>query len=148
MPRSDVSMALRTSRLRNGHIGARKPSDRAARSYSGRSRTRPCSDPIPSPAAAYRPNELERRLPGRSWPRSSPDPPSTSTWRISCWYTSRGRPDPRPSTPGRSEEHTSELQSPVHLVCRLLLEKKKKKKTNIPPTIHTIDRKDRHPLRN
>src|SRR5690348_17999577 len=27
--------------------------------------------------------------------------------------------------PGRSEEHTSELQSPVHLVCRLLLEKKK-----------------------
>src|SRR5690348_17761849 len=30
----------------------------------------------------------------------------------------------------RSEEHTSELQSPVHLVCRLLLEKKKKKKEN------------------
>src|SRR5438876_4736844 len=29
--------------------------------------------------------------------------------------------------PSRSEEHTSELQSPVHLVCRLLLEKKKKK---------------------
>src|SRR5690348_17581149 len=27
--------------------------------------------------------------------------------------------------PMRSEEHTSELQSPVHLVCRLLLEKKK-----------------------
>src|SRR5690348_17585384 len=27
--------------------------------------------------------------------------------------------------PVRSEEHTSELQSPVHLVCRLLLEKKK-----------------------
>src|SRR5690348_17449200 len=32
-----------------------------------------------------------------------------------------------PIPPGRSEEHTSELQSPVHLVCRLLLEKKKKK---------------------
>src|SRR5258708_11907983 len=28
---------------------------------------------------------------------------------------------------GRSEEHTSELQSPDHLVCRLLLEKKKDK---------------------
>src|SRR5438309_891720 len=28
---------------------------------------------------------------------------------------------------GRSEEHTSELQSQFHLVCRLLLEKKKKK---------------------
>src|SRR5947208_11773014 len=30
----------------------------------------------------------------------------------------------------RSEEHTSELQSPDHLVCRLLLEKKKKKETS------------------
>src|SRR5437879_10646763 len=30
----------------------------------------------------------------------------------------------------RSEEHTSELQSPMYLVCRLLLEKKKKKKNN------------------
>src|SRR5438552_18323463 len=30
----------------------------------------------------------------------------------------------------RSEEHTSELQSPDHLVCRLLLEKKKKKKNS------------------
>src|SRR5205807_10287520 len=30
----------------------------------------------------------------------------------------------------RSEEHTSELQSPCNLVCRLLLEKKKKKKQN------------------
>src|SRR5438876_3726561 len=29
------------------------------------------------------------------------------------------------ATAARSEEHTSELQSPVHLVCRLLLEKKK-----------------------
>src|SRR5256885_5240225 len=29
----------------------------------------------------------------------------------------------------RSEEHTSELQSPCNLVCRLLLEKKKKKKS-------------------
>src|SRR5436189_1636531 len=31
----------------------------------------------------------------------------------------------------RSEEHTSELQSPMYLVCRLLLEKKKKKKKRI-----------------
>src|SRR5438876_4449204 len=30
----------------------------------------------------------------------------------------------------RSEEHTSELQSPVHLVCRLLLEKKKRNEKN------------------
>src|SRR2546422_5494794 len=32
-------------------------------------------------------------------------------------------------SPTRSEEHTSELQSRLHLVCRLLLEKKKKKIT-------------------
>src|SRR5260370_21705467 len=39
---------------------------------------------------------------------------------------SRGQRRPRPG--GRSEEHTSELQSHLNLVCRLLLEKKKKKK--------------------
>src|SRR3989441_2428134 len=36
----------------------------------------------------------------------------------------------------RSEEHTSELQSLAYLVCRLLLEKKKKKKELISYTIH------------
>src|SRR2546426_8808524 len=36
-----------------------------------------------------------------------------------------------PPLSARSEEHTSELQSPCNLVCRLLLEKKKKK-THIP----------------
>src|SRR5437867_5318168 len=51
--------------------------------------------------------------------------------RASVPEGSRG---PRPSRPrrslwnARSEEHTSELQSPYDLVCRLLLEKKKKKK--------------------
>src|SRR3989442_10665917 len=35
----------------------------------------------------------------------------------------------------RSEEHTSELQSRPHLVCRLLLEKKKKHATHLP-TLH------------
>src|SRR5687768_17654824 len=41
-----------------------------------------------------------------------------------------GRAPPRPRDLGRarSEEHTSELQSRLHLVCRLLLEKKKKNK--------------------
>src|SRR5438876_6218013 len=38
--------------------------------------------------------------------------------------------------PIRSEEHTSELQSPVHLVCRLLLEKKKKKHKLLYPKAH------------
>src|SRR5258708_20484985 len=35
--------------------------------------------------------------------------------------------------PRRSEEHTSELQSPDHLVCRLLLEKKKKPTHKVEP---------------
>src|SRR5438552_13800937 len=39
------------------------------------------------------------------------------------------------STGARSEEHTSELQSPDHLVCRLLLEKKKKNQKKI----HRLD---------
>src|SRR2546430_12567188 len=56
----------------------------------------------------------------------------------------RRRPDHSP--PGRcgfrrgierSEEHTSELQSQSNLVCRLLLEKKKKKQTTYAPfTVH------------
>src|SRR5438477_9287102 len=46
--------------------------------------------------------------------------------------TGLAQPHPGPPAVGRghrSEEHTSELQSHVNLVCRLLLEKKKKKKT-------------------
>src|SRR5258708_12725466 len=39
----------------------------------------------------------------------------------------------RPAPRSRSEEHTSELQSPDHLVCRLLLEKKNNKKDQIMP---------------
>src|SRR5689334_23862722 len=45
-------------------------------------------------------------------PREGPHPPRAA----------------RAASPSRSEEHTSELQSQFHLVCRLLLEKKKKKK--------------------
>src|SRR2546422_1087646 len=41
----------------------------------------------------------------------------------------RGALDPAARRLPRSEEHTSELQSRLHLVCRLLLEKKKKKET-------------------
>src|SRR5690348_17494464 len=41
---------------------------------------------------------------------------------------------PTTSACPRSEEHTSELQSPVHLVCRLLLEKKKKNKKTTTTT--------------
>src|SRR5258708_9990729 len=60
--------------------------------------------------------------------------PYTTLFRSAPRYATTRRPrSPRELTGyvswerGRSEEHTSELQSPDHLVCRLLLEKKKKK---------------------
>src|SRR5262245_62984377 len=67
-------------------------------------------------------------------------PPLACSTRPHCWKAwLRSRPNSRPSwaaalvraskvAASRSEEHTSELQSLRHLVCRLLLEKKKKQK--------------------
>src|SRR5207244_11208867 len=64
-------------------------------------------------------------------------PPRSTLFPYTTLFRSRSdrdrqqRRDVRDRSPGRehrSEEHTSELQSPDHLVCRLLLEKKKKKK--------------------
>src|SRR6266487_6166238 len=53
--------------------------------------------------------------------------PYTTLFRSPSRRRGCGRSRPAaPPADGRSEEHTSELQSPVHLVCRLLLEKKKK----------------------
>src|SRR2546426_7073993 len=52
-----------------------------------------------------------------------PEIRSTATSSISCRTR---RPKWRYPSFSRSEEHTSELQSPCNLVCRLLLEKKKK----------------------
>src|SRR2546430_8385886 len=43
-----------------------------------------------------------------------------------------------PQCGGRSEEHTSELQSQSNLVCRLLLEKKKNNNTYIPTPHHLL----------
>src|SRR6266568_7676162 len=61
-------------------------------------------------------------------------PPRSTLFPYTTLFRSRGRSWPaRPgsragprSSRTRSEEHTSELQSQFHLVCRLLLEKKKK----------------------
>src|SRR3712207_6891173 len=59
----------------------------------------------------------------------------STSWESSAWRASREPPTSRISrenapvllcTARRSEEHTSELQSRQYLVCRLLLEKKKK----------------------
>src|SRR5690348_18081769 len=63
-----------------------------------------------APASANHKLTSSRSLSGCSAARSC-----SSARSVSVWYSSR------------SEEHTSELQSPVHLVCRLLLEKKNKK---------------------
>src|SRR5688572_32421653 len=55
------------------------------------------------------------------------DLPAVVAERIGKRYGWRVSPEAVLPLPGRSEEHTSELQSQSNLVCRLLLEKKKKK---------------------
>src|SRR2546429_3072742 len=66
----------------------------------------------------------------------SPGPPGT--------VHRAGRPPRRPGrrvvTGTRSEEHTSELQSRLHLVCRLLLEKKKESNTPPQPVVQDLPR--------
>src|SRR5258708_27271356 len=69
--------------------------------------------------------------------------PYTTLFRSSVFYQGRrdgsrdrgGNSELEPRVPHdpRSEEHTSELQSNLNLVCRLLLEKKKHKKLHISP---------------
>src|SRR5438876_3028525 len=83
---------------------------------------------------------LFRSLPGRChhFPGQRPadtDDPPTSTSSPSA----PTGPQHASSGHRRSEEHTSELQSPVHLVCRLLLEKKKKQKKNTKDN-NTVER--------
>src|SRR2546425_8990161 len=56
------------------------------------------------------------------------------------WHRHRGTGAPRRSVHGRSEEHTSELQSLAYLVCRLLLEKKKNKQESIRVDYKNRDR--------
>src|SRR5438046_6271450 len=70
-------------------------------------------------------------------PRSTLFPYTTLFRSPDCCSRSAGRPPRRRraasrSTRARSEEHTSELQSLTNLVCRLLLEKKKKVKITGP----------------
>src|SRR2546426_4163768 len=62
-------------------------------------------------------------------PISTPPPMWRSAGRAASstrWAHAAGSPN------ARSEEHTSELQSPCNLVCRLLLEKKKKQPSTTP----------------
>src|SRR5256885_10981885 len=72
--------------------------------------------------------------------RSRPEVRSATTFRIparSAFSASCLRPGSQPIGGERSEEHTSELQSPCNLVCRLLLEKKKQR-------LATAERLSRH----
>src|SRR5690348_17494324 len=75
-------------------------------------------DALPISKAAS-PAWKTRRRPNRSAPENWPAPGCTHRWSTAGWTPGRA------GHGARSEEHTSELQSPVHLVCRLLLEKKK-----------------------
>src|SRR2546426_5003949 len=73
--------------------------------------------------------------------RTMEKPVGTNAYRLAQWKRSsrivlERNPDYREHY--RSEEHTSELQSPCNLVCRLLLEKKKKKTNNITDAHTTI----------
>src|SRR5438552_12452905 len=64
-----------------------------------------------------------------AWPpRTAPDAAAASLSDSGVTDAQRSCASAEPGASGavRSEEHTSELQSPDHLVCRLLLEKKKK----------------------
>src|SRR5258708_28309023 len=78
-----------------------------------------------------------RRL-AASWSRATP--PSSRTSSHWAWRPSVSKRAASPSTTTRSEEHTSELQSPDHLVCRLLLEKKKNDYERRSPALTTTTR--------
>src|SRR2546429_5653853 len=72
-----------------------------------------------------------------SWKRSCGYCDEPFSGRHSVWRAQpAGQEDHAGGQPDRSEEHTSELQSRLHLVCRLLLEKKKNNTTNMTCTTH------------
>src|SRR2546426_3702860 len=62
------------------------------------------------------------RSPSCARSTASPPAPAPTSRSPATWCSPRARPA------SRSEEHTSELQSPCNLVCRLLLEKKKQER--------------------
>src|SRR5438445_10104063 len=64
---------------------------------------------------------------------TAPSRPTANSVAIHCHPFAPPILAPRCQNRRRSEEHTSELQSRQYLVCRLLLEKKKKQMTNIDP---------------
>src|SRR5258708_22840061 len=78
--------------------------------------------------------------------RSAHAGPVIAAWPLGAVAGREALPVVRSSASRRSEEHTSELQSPDHLVCRLLLEKKKKNRHShllAPTKINTSSRTTR-----
>src|SRR3712207_8046803 len=74
------------------------------------------------------------RSPGR--PCRAPTTSLSTSSRSASSSTRRGPASSTPRWPAcRSEEHTSELQSRQYLVCRLLLEKKKKNRSRVDYTL-------------
>src|SRR5438876_8194286 len=120
-PRGTVLRVVTSARSRRPASARTRSRKRATRSASSPAASTPSistrsASPPPkaTDASTERPSSVSEMLPvaGRLSARS----------RFPQYFTSAiGR-----ST--RSEEHTSELQSPVHLVCRLLLEKKKQRR--------------------
>src|SRR5437879_11411634 len=105
---------------RNGHGGrARAPSwEDARQSYA----------PLAARKPRMRSGAWVRSYSTRAVPRSPKKPSTLSRTslvvRAACTFCLSSPPFLTPNV-NRSEEHTSELQSPMYLVCRLLLEKKK-----------------------
>src|SRR2546426_6809738 len=66
-------------------------------------------------------HSLRYRQPLPELPEAKAQTPSHPSWPVPPWHSDR------------SEEHTSELQSPCNLVCRLLLEKKNEESTTRQP---------------
>src|SRR6266446_979004 len=95
-------------------------------SRSTRRTTTSCADTRPSKCAA---GAIVKRsswtiAKARAW-CSPPGPPRRSSSTSLCAATTGTTGCSTRARRARSEEHTSELQSPCNLVCRLLLEKKK-----------------------
>src|SRR3989441_9255360 len=97
-----------------GGAGVTRPAPR----YPGRRGARP----VRSPRRCL----SHRSSAPRRWPLRRPPPPGRAHPWAPSGGVARGALARQEARPGRSEEHTSELQSLAYLVCRLLLEKKKK----------------------
>src|SRR3982751_3475434 len=143
MPSVSSSFRLRSGKrpwgLRTIMITSRKPKIPILRSAM----PTPCSPSFPGMSAGSRMSGSLRSMKVSAsapitTPQTLPSPPrmiidktriENENWNwfelIALLYAPRKAPAAPPNAAPRSEEHTSELQSPCNLVCRLLLDKKR-----------------------